>query len=83
VPTWFEKKPKEKGAHGVCELMWLQILITELRLFKSKPMMLYCDTKATVDIANNSMQHDRTKHIGIDCHFIKEKLDKENICLHM
>ena len=37
--------------------------------------MLYCDNKAALDIANNPVQHDPTKHIGIDHHFIKEKLD--------
>jgi hypothetical protein len=68
-------------AHGVCELLWVQILLTELQLFKSKPLMLYCDNKAAIDIANNPIHHDRTKHIEIDRHFIKEKLDKGIICL--
>ena len=68
-------------AHGVCELLWLQILLMELKLFKHKPLMLYCDNKAAIDIANNPVHHDRTKHIEIDRHFIKEKLDRGIICL--
>ena len=68
-------------AHGVCELLWLKILLTELRLFKHGPLMLYCDNKAAIDIANNPVHHDRTKHIEIDRHFIKEKLDGGVICL--
>ena len=43
--------------------------------------MLYCDDKAAIDIANNPVQHDLTKHIEIDHHFIKEKLDRGVICL--
>lgn len=43
--------------------------------------MLYCDNKAAVDIANNPVQHDWTKHVEIDCHFIKEKLDGGIICM--
>ena len=43
--------------------------------------MLYCGNKAAIDIANNPVYHDRTKHIEIDHHFIKEKLDGAVICL--
>lgn len=35
---------------------------------------LYCDNRATINIAQKSIQHDRMKHIEIDRHFIKEKL---------
>ena len=38
-------------------------------------MKLYCDNKSTISIAHNPMQHDRTKHIEMERHFIKEKLD--------
>ena len=38
-------------------------------------MKLFCDNKVTISIANNSNQHDRTKHVEIDRHFIKERLD--------
>ncbi|XP_051197756.2 uncharacterized protein [Lolium perenne] len=68
-------------AHGICELLWLKILLTELKLYKCKTLMLYCDNKAAIDIANNPIQHDRTKHVEIDRHFIKEKLDRGVICL--
>jgi len=37
--------------------------------------MLYCDNKATIDIANNGVHHDTTKHLEIDHHFIKKNLD--------
>jgi hypothetical protein len=43
--------------------------------------MLYCDNKAAINIANNPIQHDRTKHVEIDRHFIKEKIDDEMMCL--
>jgi transposase InsO family protein len=68
-------------AHGVCEVLWLRILLTELGLFQDMPLMLYCDNKAAIDIANNPVQHDRTKHVEIDRHFIKEKLDRGIICM--
>ena len=39
-------------------------------------MKLYCDKKSAINIAHNPIQHDRTKHIEIDRHFIKEKLEE-------
>lgn len=68
-------------AQGVCEILWLRILLSELGLLSSSPLMLYCDNKAAINIANNPVQHDRTKHIEINRHFIKEKLGAGIICL--
>lgn len=39
-------------------------------------MQLYCDNKSTISIAHNSVHHDRTKHVEVDRHFIKDKLDE-------
>lgn len=50
-------------AHGVCELIWLHIILGDLRVDVSLPMSLYCDNKAAISIAANPVQHDCTKHI--------------------
>lgn len=42
-------------------------------------MKLYCDNKAGVYIANNHVYNERTKHIGVDCHFVKEKVESKKI----
>uniref|UniRef100_A0A2N9FMB1 Protein kinase domain-containing protein n=1 Tax=Fagus sylvatica TaxID=28930 RepID=A0A2N9FMB1_FAGSY len=65
--------------HGVCELLWLRILMGELGFNLEKPVNLYCDNKASISIAHNPVQHDRTKHVEVDRHFIKEKLTNEII----
>jgi hypothetical protein len=62
-------------ASGLCELMWIKILLCELRLLNGAPLRLYCDNQATINIVHNPVHHDRTKHIEIDRHFIKEKID--------
>ena len=43
-------------------------------------MRLYCGNKSTINIAHNPVQHDRTKHVKIGRHFIKEKIDSGLIC---
>lgn len=67
-------------AQGICELLWLKIILEDLRIKSDAPMRLYCDNKSAISIAHNPVQHDRTKHIEVDRHFIKEKLDSGLIC---
>lgn len=61
-------------AQGVCELLWLRKLLKELRLLGKNHLSLFCDNKSAISIAHNLVQHDRTKHIEIDRHFIMEKV---------
>ncbi|KAK2968930.1 hypothetical protein RJ640_013461 [Escallonia rubra] len=68
-------------AHGICEMMWLKQVLEELRRPVTMPMKLYCDNKAAINIANNPVQHDRTKHVEIDRHFIKEKIEARTVCM--
>ena len=68
--------------HGICELLWLRTLLTEIGYEPKEPMLLYCDNQAAREIANNSVQHDRTKHIEVDRHFIKEKLLLKLVEIH-
>ena len=39
-------------------------------------MLLHYDNKAAIAIANNPIQHDRTKHVEVDRHFIKDHLNQ-------
>ena len=67
-------------AHGICEMLWLKAILKELGVHSKDPIKLYCDNKAAVSIAHNPVQHDRTKHVEVDRHFIKEKLREGLIC---
>ena len=66
-------------AHGVCEILWLKQVLVELKRPIELPMKLNCDNTAAISIAQNPVQHDRTKHIQIDRHFIKEKLEEGDL----
>jgi hypothetical protein len=57
-----------------CELIWLKHLLQELHFSKIGTMNIICDNQAALHIASNPVFHERTKHIEIDCHFIREKI---------
>ncbi|XP_031101938.1 uncharacterized protein LOC116005841 [Ipomoea triloba] len=59
---------------GTCELIWVKQLLIELKLYQPSPMKLICDNQAALHIASNPVFHERTKHIEVDCHFVREKI---------
>lgn len=56
------------------EIIWLSGLLKELEIKINQPIDIYSDSKAAMQIAANSAYHERTKHIEIHCHFIREKI---------
>lgn len=57
------------------EVLWLKKLL-KVGFPVRVPIQLKCGNKATISISENLVQHDRTKHIEVDKHFIKKKLDE-------
>lgn len=60
-----------------CELQWLQHLFKDPHIQISKPTSIYYDTKSTIYLAHNPTFHERSKHIKLDCHVIREKIQSE------
>ncbi|GKD95620.1 putative copia-type protein [Tanacetum coccineum] len=57
-----------------CELKWLKELLLSLGVSRPLPMKLYCDSQAALHIAANPVFHEHTKHIEVDCHFIRDEI---------
>ena len=62
-----------------CELTWLRYLLKDLGLLHHKPALLYCDNKAALHIAANPVFHERTRHIKMDCHYIRDKIQDGSV----
>ena len=56
------------------ESVWLTQLIRDFGLTLTSSTLLFCDDQAAIHIASNPTFHERTKHIELDCHFVREKV---------
>ena len=59
---------------ATCELIWLKHVLKELRFGKDEQMKLIYDNQVTLHISSDLVFHERTKHMKVDCHFIREKI---------
>ncbi|XP_020223438.1 uncharacterized protein LOC109805679 [Cajanus cajan] len=62
-------------ASTTCELQWLTYLLQDIHVPFVQPAILYCDNQSAIQIASNQVFHERTKHIEIDCHIVREKVN--------
>jgi hypothetical protein len=58
----------------VAEATWLRQLLHELQTPPSRCTLVYCDNISVMYLSTNPVQHQRTKHVEIDLHFIREKV---------
>lgn len=84
--TWRSKKRKVVAlssaeaefrgiARGLAEALWIRKLLKEIGYPPTQTSKIMCDNQAAIQISENPVQHDRTKHVEVDRHFIKEKLE--------
>lgn len=64
-------------AMGVMKLFSIKIILKDkdMGLYVEDHMELYYDNKTAINLSNNPVFHGWTKHIELDCHFIREKIE--------
>ena len=66
------------AAEAVKEAIWLRSLVDNLGL-KQDITVVYCDSQSAIHLSKNQMYHERTKHIDVHYHFLREIISQDNI----
>jgi len=61
-------------ANAIAEVTWLRQLLFELHSPLHKTTLVYCDNISAIYMSSNPVQHQRTKHVEIDLHFVRERV---------
>ncbi|KAJ0954577.1 putative RNA-directed DNA polymerase [Helianthus annuus] len=61
-------------ANAVAEATWIRNLLLELHLPTNTATVVFCDNISAVYLSQNPVQHQRTKHVEMDIHFVREKV---------
>ncbi|KAL2230657.1 UNVERIFIED_CONTAM: Retrovirus-related Pol polyprotein from transposon TNT 1-94, partial [Sesamum indicum] len=62
------------------EALWLSGLLNEIGFLKEKPV-IFSDSQSAIQLCKNPVFHDRTKHINVRYHFIRDIVGKNEIKL--
>jgi len=57
-----------------CEIQWLSYLLCDLHIIPQATAVLFSDNKSALHLDVNPVFHERSKHIEIDCHLVREKV---------
>ncbi|KAL2227998.1 UNVERIFIED_CONTAM: Retrovirus-related Pol polyprotein from transposon RE1 [Sesamum indicum] len=60
-------------ATTTCELIWIYNLLQELQVNLPTRIKFHCDNQSALYITTNPVFHERTKHIEMDCHIVRDK----------
>jgi hypothetical protein len=61
-------------ANAIAEATWLRQLLQEMHSPLKHATVIFCDNVSAVYLSSNPVNHQRTKHIEIDLHFVRERV---------
>ena len=68
-------------ATTIAEIIWLRWLLADFGVDSAHPTILSCDNASAIQIANNPVKHELTKHIGVDASFIRSHCQQSTVDL--
>uniref|UniRef100_A0A803PBF9 Reverse transcriptase Ty1/copia-type domain-containing protein n=1 Tax=Cannabis sativa TaxID=3483 RepID=A0A803PBF9_CANSA len=68
-------------ANTTWELIWLLDLLKDFGIQHMAPALMFCDYKAAIHLSKNTIFHERTKHVDIDCHIVRERVQRGQLKL--
>ena len=67
---------------ATCEIVWILYFLRDIGIEHNREALLFCGSQTTLYIGFNPFFHERTKHIEIDCHVIRDKVLEKVIKLN-
>jgi hypothetical protein len=85
--SWYNRKQRSvalssaeaeymAASQASCEAIWLRKILVDLFDTKLDPTTIYCDNQSCIKLSENPVFHDRSKHIEIRYHFIRDRVQK-------
>ena len=66
---------------AACQVVWLRRLLGELTDVEAHPPSLMVDNQPTIVLVKNPVLHDRSKHIDVKFHFLRDCVDEGQIVI--
>ena len=66
-------------ANTAADIAWIRQVLQDVNYFLPNPPVMYCDNLSALALSSNPVYHSRIKHLDIDYHFVREKVQKKDL----
>ena len=92
IVSWYSRKQRSvalssaeveymEASLAACEAIWMRKIVVSLFGSYLEPTVIYCDKQSCIKLSANPIFHDRSKHIDIRDHHIRDFVQREIMLL--